>query len=241
MKRGLLGCSQAGILLFCGSTCARDGGVWIKSFFRVIGRRWFWLAAGLGVLGVGVGYREILRGVAHGWIVDEPPASASAIVILGGGEDYRPFAAARLWKAGLAPVILVPDVEVRATEALGLRPTTTHVILGVLKAEGVPESAIVRIGQAVTSTRDEAMAVRAWVDTLPPSRASEPRLLIIPTDPFATRRTNAFFEKTLPSWDVRVVRTDPVNIDVEAWWTDEDGLMSFQNEFIKTLFYAVKY
>jgi hypothetical protein len=40
---------------------------------------------------------------------------------------------------------------------------------------------------------------------------------------------------------VRVVRTDPVNIDVEAWWTDEDGLMSFQNEFIKTLFYAVKY
>jgi uncharacterized SAM-binding protein YcdF (DUF218 family) len=215
--------------------------VWIKSFFRVIGRRGFWLAAGLGVVGVGVGYRGILRGVAHGWIVDEHPASAAAIVILGGGEDYRPFAAARLWKAGLAPVILVPDVEVRATEALGLRPTTTHVILGVLKAEGVPESAIVRIGQAVTSTRDEAMAVRAWVDTLPASSASGPRLLIIPTDPFATRRTNAFFEKTLPSWDVRVVRTDPVNIDVEAWWTDEDGLMSFQNEFIKTLFYAVKY
>ena len=213
----------------------------VTSFFRMMGRRWFWLAAMVGVLGVGVGYRGILRGVAHGWIVDEPPAPAAAIVILGGGEDYRPFAAARLWRAGLAPVILVPDVEVRATEALGLRPTTTQVILGVLKAEGVPESAIVRIGQAVTSTRDEAMAVRAWVNTLPPASPSGPRLLIIPTDPFATRRTNAFFEKTLPSWDVRVVRTDPVNIDVDAWWTDEDGLISFQNEFIKTLLYAVKY
>ncbi|MES2467256.1 MAG: hypothetical protein V4675_08150 [Verrucomicrobiota bacterium] len=224
----------------------------------------------------------ILRTAARLWIVDESLIPARAIVVLGGGEDYRPFAAARLWKQGLAPVILVPQVIASRTESLGLRPTTTQIILGVLKSEGIPDDAIQLYGKDLSSTREEALAVQTWLTSAPPSTldprqstpdsptpavdqaptefpgpptpqppASPPRpstldphlpnVLLIPTDPFATRRTNAFFGKTLPGCDVRVLRTDPQDLSVDTWWSQEQGLIDFQNEVIKWLFYKIKY
>jgi uncharacterized SAM-binding protein YcdF (DUF218 family) len=179
----------------------------------------------------------LLKGLAAWWIVDEVPAAADAIVVLGGGEDYRPFAAARLWKRGLAPVILVPEVKRSPTEELGLRPATTEVILGVLRVEGVPDSAVVRIGKDVTSTREEALAVKVWAAG---ERKAVPRLLI-PTGPFETRRTNWLFEQTMPGGEAIVIRTDPRNLNVDVWWTMETGLIAFQNEFIKYLMCRVKY
>jgi uncharacterized SAM-binding protein YcdF (DUF218 family) len=185
----------------------------------------------------------LLRGAARWWIVDEVTVAAEAIVVLGGGEDYRPFAAARLWKKGLAPVILVPEVKRSPTEELGLRPGTTEVILGVLKAEGVPDHAVVKIGKDVSSTREEALAVKEWAagaGSVQEKGGTGWRLLI-PTDPFPTRRTNWLFEKTIPGCDATVVRTDPRDIDVERWWTSERSLISFQNEVVKYVLCRVKY
>lgn len=206
-------------------------------------RWWVWILVGALLLAaaLGAGYERVLRVVAHGWLVDEPVERAAAIVVLGGGEDYRPFAAARLWREGWAPVVLVPDVEVRRTEAMGLRPPVTEVILGVLKAEGVPERAIVRIGREVTSTRDEAVAVRQWAEGGAGPQAGGSRRLLIPTDPFATRRTDWIFRRVLPEWDVRVVRTDPATLDFDRWWMREDGVLSFQSEWVKMAYYLVRY
>lgn len=179
----------------------------------------------------------LLKGLAAWWIVEEVPEAADAIVVLGGGEDYRPFAAARLWKRGLAPVILVPEVKRSPTEELGLRPATTEVILGVLRVEGVPDSAVIRIGKDVSSTREEALAVKAWMAA---EGKATPRMLI-PTGPFQTRRTNWLFEETIPGSAAMVIRTDPQDLNADVWWTMETGLISFQNEVIKYLMYRVKY
>jgi len=185
----------------------------------------------------------LLSGLATLWIVDEPPQLAEAIVVLGGGEDYRPYAAARLWKEGLAPVVLVPDVRLSPTQSLGLVPGTTTVILGVLKAEGVPDHAVVKIGKDVSSTREEALAVKEWAAGAGSVQAKGGTgwRLLIPTDPFPTRRTNWLFEKTIPGCDATVVRTDPRDLDVERWWTSERSLISFQNEVVKYVLYRVKY
>ncbi|MBP7950091.1 MAG: YdcF family protein [Verrucomicrobiales bacterium] len=177
------------------------------------------------------------RTAARWWMVEESPASADAIVVLGGGEDYRPFAAAKLWKEGLAPLILVPNVPPSPAETLGLRSTTTEIILGVLKSQGVPEAAIQRIGHDASSTREEALAVKTWVEAHP----STVHILLVPTDPFATRRTNWFFEKTLPGIDTRVLRIDPHEYTAETWWEKEQGLIAFQNEVLKNLYYHLKY
>ena len=197
-------------------------------------------AAGLLLVALRV---PLLKGLAAWWVVDEAPVAAEAIVVLGGGEEYRPFAAARLWKSGLSPVILVPEVKRSPTEALGLRPSTTTIILGVLKAEGVPDSAIVKIGKDVSSTREEAVAVREWAAGAGSVQAKGGAgwRLLIPTDPFPTRRTNWLFEKMIPGVEAVVVRTDPPDMDVAAWWTKENSLISFNNECVKYLLYRLKY
>jgi hypothetical protein len=41
-------------------------------------------------------------------------------VILGGGLEYRPFAAAQLYKEGFAPKVLIMDVKLAPTEEMGL-------------------------------------------------------------------------------------------------------------------------
>jgi len=58
-----------------------------------------------------------------------------------------------------------------------------------LRKMGVPESAIECFGGDVKSTRDEAYRVRRWLERHPARR------LIVPTDPFHTRRVRFVFDR----------------------------------------------
>jgi uncharacterized SAM-binding protein YcdF (DUF218 family) len=179
----------------------------------------------------------ILRTAAHIWIIDTPPARADAIVVLGGGIQYRPFTAAKLYLRGLAPQIVIFRVKPYPTKKPSLTPTEQQLTRQILIDEGVPESAILEIGHDVASTRDEALAVRAW------TAAAKPRSLLIPTDPFHTRRVHWLFRKTLHGTSatptITIARRSEYT--AENWWTTELGLIDFQNEVIKYVFYRIKY
>jgi hypothetical protein len=54
---------------------------------------------------------SLLRGLASRWIVSDSLDQADAIVVLGGGLDIRPSAAAELYKRGTAQQILVVKAE----------------------------------------------------------------------------------------------------------------------------------
>src|SRR5689334_25139598 len=77
--------------------------------------RWFRLllalfAAGLLLVILAYAFRApLFTGFANLWIVDDPPAKADAVVVLGGGLEYRPAAAAKLYREGYAPKILITD------------------------------------------------------------------------------------------------------------------------------------
>ena len=49
------------------------------------------------------------------------------------------------------------------------------------------------------------------------------------------------FEKSLPGIEVRVIPVDNPRYDPGRWWQQEDGLVAFQNEVIKWLYYHSKY
>ena len=138
----------------------------------------------------------LLRGIANAWIVNDPVAHADAIVILGGGLEYRPFEAARLYTNGCANTILIAQPELPRTAQMGLTVPEFVTARQVLLKLGVPETAIQMIGTNVTSTRDEALALKAWV------MANKAHSVVIPTDLFHTRRARWIFQKALR--DVRV-------------------------------------
>ena len=130
------------------------------------------------------------------------------------------------------------NIEHRNTEELGLTQSETSLLKEVLINRGVPEEALVFIGNEVSSTYEEALALRDWVQT------TKARRLIVPTEPFHTRRVNWLFEKMLNKGanpiEVLVTSTKPVSSVSSNWWQTERGLIEFQNEVVKFLYYEVK-
>ena len=179
----------------------------------------------------------LLTGVANAWIVDEPLTKADAIVVLGGGLENRPFAAARLYHQGLASKILFMDVKLSPTSRLGITQSEKDLTRQVLLKKDVPESDCITIGDAVASTHDEAMAVRAWVEKTGAKR------VLIPTDLFHTRRVRWLFRKALRGTGATalVVAVAPEQYQARNWWHHEEGLIAFQNEVIKSAYYYLRY
>jgi uncharacterized SAM-binding protein YcdF (DUF218 family) len=179
----------------------------------------------------------ILQKVGSWWVVSDDLSVGDAIVVLGGEIDVRPFAAADLYKRGLAKIILVSNVRMGRAEILGLVPSHTQLNCDVLSKLGVPPTAIVRVGDNLSSTHEEAQAVRTW------AALSGARRIIVPTDLFASRRTRWIFERELASIGVAV------NVQAFAapdytlgdWWRDRYGLIDFNNEILKYVYYRIKY
>lgn len=223
----------------------------------------------------------LLRCAARAWIIDDPATNADAILVLGGGLEDRPFAAARIYSnlvhqsAGISasqrfsvsassPVVLVSQPKLSPTSELGITTPESVLAREVLLSNDVPANAIQMLGTNLTSTFDEARALEAWV------AQHHAHSVIIPTDIFHTRRARWIFKRVQDSglrdqktnglnnaapgsstplvpgplvfsFAVHVVAVDPPQYTATNWWQTEEGLIAFQNEVIKWLYYHLKY
>jgi len=201
-------------------------------------RRLLFLAALAGLFLAAWFFRApLLTGFAKAWIVDDVPAKSDVIVILGGGVEYRPFTAARLYREGFAPKVLIMDVSLSPTEEAGLKPSERDLTRRILAHEGVPDTAVEAVGRSVKNTFDESVAVRDWAATNGTTR------LLIVTELFHTRRVRWLFHKRFKGTpvEIRVVAAAPYKYQVTNWWQHEEGLINFQNEWIKLPYYWLKY
>lgn len=180
---------------------------------------------------------NLLVGIAKVWVVNDPPSHVDAIVVLGGGEQSRPFRAAELYRAGLAPQILLIKNEERPTDHMSITIGSNEVNRRVLLANGVPESAITIVGENnVHNTYEESIALRDWL------QSHRLTTILIPTDLFHTRRTSWIFRRAVSPAHTKVsVMAIDNGFTSSNWWTSEDGLISFQTELGKMIFYRLKY
>ncbi|HMV51756.1 MAG TPA: ElyC/SanA/YdcF family protein [Blastocatellia bacterium] len=179
----------------------------------------------------------LLRGVAGWWIVSDAPTQADAIVILGGGLDSRPFDAAKLFREGHAPRILVMQPEPTKVNELGLLIDYATLTRTLLERENVPASAIVVLPQTVTSTFDEAEALAAW------AKENNAHRFLTPTELFHTRRARWILRRRLQETgaDVSMIAINPKRYTAANWWQTEQGLIDFQNEAVKFAWYFFRY
>ena len=179
----------------------------------------------------------LLIGLARAWVVNEPVTKADAIVVLGGGLENRPFAAAKLFREGVAPQVLYMNVQLGPAEELGVVVTECEATRRILLSNGVPDASMTMIGNAVSSTYDESRAVRDWVEK------SGAKSVLIATDLFHTRRVRWLFEKQLRGTptQIHVQSIDPIRYRMTNWWQREEGLIAFQNEMLKLAYYRLKY
>jgi uncharacterized SAM-binding protein YcdF (DUF218 family) len=200
----------------------------------------WWLAPVLIVLAIAIAWMSraaILRDVAELWVVSDPLDRADAIVVLGGRIDIRPFAAADLYRREFAPRVLISNLPRDLLQTMHLWPGQTELTRQLLLKLGVPAEAIVEFGDGVTSTYEEARALLDW------TRSSGARSVIIPTDLFPTRRVRWTFQHEVASSGLRVIvhAIQPRAYGLDDWWRDERGLIDFQNEVIKFIYYRLSH
>lgn len=208
----------------------------IRRYWR---RTFICLFAAVLVLAVGayLGRAPLLTGLAKIWVVDDRPQKADAIVVLGGGIAQRPFLAAKLYKDGLAPWVLYMNVKATPVDKLGISLTESELTRRVLLSNGVPDSALACIGNGVGSTYDESLAVREWL------HKTGNKSIIITTDLFHTRRARWIFSRELKGENVKIqtVAAPLSAYGITNWWQNEEGLVAFETEVVKSAFYHVKY
>lgn len=201
--------------------------------------KWLALTALVAVLLAGTAWQtreHWLAWMIHAWVVNEPVEQADAVVVLGGGSQYRSFAAAKLFADKQVPKVLFPDIALSPEEAGRTISRETELIARVLEHEGVPKTAQETIGRGVTSTRDEIHAVREW------AQRNGAHTILVPTDPYHTRRLSRLGHTVFKGTGIRllVIAVDPPGHRWQEWWRHDRGVLAFQNELLKSVLYAFK-
>jgi len=175
--------------------------------------------------------RPILRGAAHLLTVHEALRHADAILLLGGDYDVRPEEAARIYRAALAPrVLLVREKDSPAVQ-VGAVPNTSDAQVAVMRRLGVPPTAIhvLHVPDGATSTDDETRAFREWAYT------ARPHTVIAVTSAFHSRRARWLLHRQLDGLRVSVVMdaVEDSEFDESNWWLNKRGLTSYVEEYLK--------
>jgi uncharacterized SAM-binding protein YcdF (DUF218 family) len=181
----------------------------------------------------------ILTAAGKALIVNDHLDPADMLFVLNGDVNTRPGQTVELYRQGLAPVVGIAQAESHTTEEMGLIPNETDVAIQEMVNLGIPFDSIVVLPSdaAVTSTYDEAVALRQYVE------ANNIHSVIIVTSAFHTRRAKWICERELKGLDVTVSMAAAPDEDFTAsnWWKSEQGLITVNNEYVKLFYYFWKY
>jgi uncharacterized SAM-binding protein YcdF (DUF218 family) len=178
----------------------------------------------------------LLRSAADAWIVSDALGPADAVAVFGGGIEDRPFAAARYYRDGLVKKIVISNVGPGPAERLGVLDSYVAANRNVLLKLGVPEADIEIFGANLTNTRQEAVALHDW------ARAQDVHSIIVPTEPFGTRRLRWILNHEFNGdADLHVTEIPRSDMRRDNWWKTDAGIISFQNEVLKYIYYRIQY
>jgi uncharacterized SAM-binding protein YcdF (DUF218 family) len=178
----------------------------------------------------------LLRSAADAWVVSDQPGPADAVAVFGGGLEDRPFAAAEYYRAGLVKKVLVSSDRVGPAEQLGIVKPDALANREVLVKLGVPERDIEYFGESLSNTHEEALALQAWAEK------AGAHAIIVPTELFAARRVRWMLRHALASdVTIEVPALEPLEYHRDDWWHHEQGVIAFQNEILKYVYYRLKY
>ena len=151
-------------------------------------------------------------------VADPLPPRADAIVILAGSVPDRTLEAADLYRAGLAPRVVVTRERLprgQATlRARGVRlPESDELTVTALHELGVPPGAIVVLRRRAASTESEARTIARW------ACAHRLRRLIVVTSRAHSRRARLILRQALGAGIALAMRPSRYDAFAAArWW-----------------------
>jgi len=194
------------------------------------------------ILGVvlGASLMALVLGAGRILVRSDPlPEHADAIVMLAGSISDRVLEAADLYRAGVAPRVVVTRERVPrgdwALRARGVRlPESAEQTVAALQALGVPASAITVIPRRTISTDSEAHTIARWV-------CARARNVVVVTSRYHSRRARMILRQALApeiALAVRPSRHDP--FQPGRWWRDRRDAKAVLSELEKLAHYWLR-
>ncbi len=192
------------------------------------------LLRGGAILAVAAVVIGLSKQAGHALVVAAELPAPDAIVSLASHEWERLPATARLARAMPAALVLL-------TEPVKLNDYNCSDCANrvqTLVNAGIDQSRIVVLGQKVTRTYDEAVAVREWTTT------TGARSIVVVTSPYHTRRSLATFRHVFEATGVAVgirpaSETSPA--DPARWWSHQYDRKYVIYESSASVFYLIRF
>lgn len=183
-------------------------------------------------------FREnILRGFGNFLIVADSPVRVDAAFVLSGVADERSRKAAELYELDYFPRIVTTG-EVKSGDAAILGKDLDGAALTAIALEklGVDRGSITELHRG-TGTFEEAEAILGF------AKAQGFKRIIIITSKFHTRRTRSVFKKRFAGQDIEVfvAGAEPLSYQIETWWEYEGSLVFVFDEYVKSIYYTLRY
>jgi uncharacterized SAM-binding protein YcdF (DUF218 family) len=184
----------------------------------------------------GFGHVPLFREIAYFLIVEHTLRPASAIIALAGQTPFREMEAARLYRAGFAPQVVIvreaPSIESEALNQLGVnKPQSWEFSRAVLVQQGVPLSSIVIAKDEGIGTLEELQAAYAVIST------KDARVILV-TSKYHTRRTYLIWNYVTGGQSQAIVRAasgDP--FEPEGWWHTRRYALAVVREYLGLINY----
>jgi uncharacterized SAM-binding protein YcdF (DUF218 family) len=174
-------------------------------------------------------------------IVKAEIGSADALVVLSGSSSYleRTQKAAELFRQGRAPVVLLTNDHTRGgwSQPLQTNPYFVDRATEELIKQGVPAERIRIVPGVAESTRSEALIVKDY------AAAHGFRSVLIITSAFHSRRALRTFRTSFAGTGI-IVGLDPSSgswTSAALWWLSPSGWRDVAGEYIKLVYYWLKY
>lgn len=181
--------------------------------------------------------KPVMRAMGRYLVADDPLEKTELVVVLGGNSYERGLAGAEVHRkfpdqafvttGGNVPMqLLALDTSMYEAEL------TRHLMV----KKGVPVSQITALTTA-TSTQEEAKEVLDY------ARKNNIHSITVISSTYHLRRVRWTFEKQFDNSGIELRFYGAVSeeFEPEMWWKSESGLVTTNNEYIKLMYYLLKY
>ncbi len=168
---------------------------------------------------------------------------ADALVVLGGSSTYRERTsrAAQLFNEGRASRILLTNDNVQSGYSAkeDRNPLFVELAFDELRGRGVPSDKIEIVPGTVSSTYDEAITLRQYAD------AKKLRSILIVTSAYQSRRAFWTIRRAFRGSNIQI-GLEPVEPGEQSprsttWWRYRLGWQMVPGEYVKIVYYRLKY
>lgn len=179
----------------------------------------------------------LLRGMGNYLINDDQVQKVDAAFVLSGASYERSKEGALIFDQGYAPIVVATGGNISQTLlSMNMELYEADISAAALERLGVDRQNI-EIIQEGTSTYEEAEIISRYAQ-----EKGWNQVMII-SSAFHTRRVNNVFKKRFRNTgiEINIHSAPPVQYSIESWWEKEEGLMSVYSEYVKLIYYAIKY